>query len=145
MGSGHSQLMDRLMEGFSSCSDEVKNAAAFALGNIAAGNLHFYLPHLLGQIKSSQHKYLMLYALKDMVSACSANATSLAEHVDQMLPCLFNFAERDDEGMRNVVAECLGKLAAVATKFDEFVRSMLRGGIHGEKYAAIIAEEQMQP
>ena len=31
-----------------------------------------------------------------------------------MLPCLFNFAERDDEGMRNVVAECRGKLAAVA-------------------------------
>ena len=68
--SGHSQLIDRLTEGFSSCSDEVKNAAAFALGNIAAGNLHFYLPHLLGQIKSSQHKYLMLYALKDMVLRC---------------------------------------------------------------------------
>ena len=32
----------------------------------------------------------------------------------QLLPKLLAFAERDEEGVRNVVAECLGRLTAVA-------------------------------
>jgi len=31
-----------------------------------------------------------------------------------MLPCLLAFAEREEEGVRNVAAECVGRLAAVA-------------------------------
>lgn len=38
------------------------------------------------------------------------------EHIEQMLSCLFDFAERDEDGVRNVVAECFGKLAAVASE-----------------------------
>ena len=73
--SSHAKLIDRLLEGFASSADDVKNTAAFALGNIAAGNLSFYLPLLLNQVKASQHQYLLLYALKDMailyrLSAC---------------------------------------------------------------------------
>jgi len=53
----------------------------------------------------------MLHALKELIGSGQAQ---LAQNVEQMLPRLFEFAERDEEGVRNVVAECLGKLAAVA-------------------------------
>jgi len=104
-------LVDALMAAFAANSEEVKNAASFALGNIAAGNLPHYLPHLLREVNSSTHEYLMLYAIKDMVSSGEAQ---LGAYAEQMLPCLFAFSEREEEGVRNVAAECLGKLAAVA-------------------------------
>ena len=53
----------------------------------------------------------MLHALKELIGSGQA---TLRGYVEQMLPRLFEFAERDEEGVRNVVAECLGKLAAVA-------------------------------
>tara|TARA_B110001452_G_scaffold18888_1_gene15310 strand:+ start:241 stop:3870 length:3630 start_codon:yes stop_codon:yes gene_type:complete len=110
--SAHAKLLDALMAAFGAASEEVKAAAAFALGNLAAGNLPVYLPHLLKQIQtSSSNEYLMLHALKELISSGQAQ---LGSYVDQMLPKLFEFAERDEEGVRNVVAECLGKLAAVA-------------------------------
>merc|ERR1719198_2098830 len=90
--SSHAKLIDRLLEGFASSADDVKNTAAFALGNIAAGNLSFYLPLLLNQVKASQHQYLLLYAR-------SANVTWQVEHIEQMLSCLFDFAERDEDGV----------------------------------------------
>jgi len=109
--SAHAPLLDAVMAGFGSPSEEVKAAAAFALGNVAAGNLQHYLPTLLKHIHSSQHEYLMLHALKELIGSGQA---TLRGYVEQMLPRLFEFAERDEEAVRNVVAECLGKLAAVA-------------------------------
>jgi len=109
--SGHAPLLDAVMAGFGSPSEEVKAAAAFALGNVAAGNLQHYLPTLLKHIHSSAHEYLVLHALKELIGSGQA---TLRGYVEQMLPRLFEFAERDEEGVRNVVAECLGKLAAVA-------------------------------
>ena len=78
---------------------------------MAAGNLPVYLPPLLEHIHSSPHEYLMLHALKELIGS---GQPTLRSYVEQMLPRLFDFAERDEEGVRNVVAECLGKLAAVA-------------------------------
>jgi cullin-associated NEDD8-dissociated protein 1 len=78
---------------------------------VAVGNLQHYLPTLLEHINSSAHEYLVLHALK--VAICSGQET-LRGYVEHMLPRLFEFAERDEEGVRNVVAECLGKLAAIA-------------------------------
>ena len=60
---------------------------------------------------SAAPQYLMLSALNELAKSGGA---SLAAVVPQLLPTLFTFAERDEEGVRNVVAECLGKLAAVA-------------------------------
>ena len=65
--SAHAQLLDAVMAGFGSSSEEVKAAAAFALGNVAAGNLPVYLPPLLEHIHSSPHEYLMLHALKELI------------------------------------------------------------------------------
>jgi len=112
--SSHKSLIDAAMAAFASTSEEVKAAASFALGNIAAGNLPFYLPHLLREVNTSQHEYLMLCALKDMISSALGGQAALGQYADQIMPNLFAFATRDEEGVRNVAAECLGKLAAVA-------------------------------
>ena len=53
---------------FSSDSDEVKAAAAFALGNVTAGNLPKFVPHLLSKLRDS-HEYLMLHALKELIGS----------------------------------------------------------------------------
>jgi len=113
--SSHRGLVDAVMASFSSSSEEVKAAASFALGNISAGNLPHYLPGTLEAIKTSAHEYPMLYALKDLISSVSTSGgAQLSAYAEQMLPCLFGFASRDEEGVRNVAAECLGKLAAIA-------------------------------
>ena len=54
----------------------------------------------------------MLHSLKEMLGSGAPDA--LATYAPSLLPKLLAFAERDEEGVRNVVAECLGRLAAVA-------------------------------
>ena len=95
--SAHAPLLDAVMAGFGAPSEEVKAAAAFALGNIAAGNLQHYLPTLLKHIHSSAHEYLVLHALKELIGSGQA---TLRGYVEQMLPRLFEFAERDEEGVQ---------------------------------------------
>lgn len=52
---------------FASQSEEVKFAAAFALGNICVGNIYKYLPLIVSQIKEQpKRRYLLLHALKEV-------------------------------------------------------------------------------
>jgi cullin-associated NEDD8-dissociated protein 1 len=52
---------------FGAQSEEVKFAAAFALGNICVGNIPKYLPMIISQIKDQPKKrYLLLHALKEV-------------------------------------------------------------------------------
>lgn len=44
------------------------------------------------------------------VSAATANSP-LVPFISQVLPLLFEYSESPEEGIRNVVAECVGKLA----------------------------------
>ena len=56
--SAHNQLLVAVTAGFLGF-EEVKAAAAFALGNVTAGNLPSFVPHMLSKLKDS-HEYLML-------------------------------------------------------------------------------------
>jgi len=109
--SSHAALLPTVTKGFTSESEDTRGAASFALGSIAAGKLDFFLPHLLKEVDSSAHDYLMLHAFKEMLGA---GGDGLAAFAPELLPKLLAFAERDEEGVRNVVAECLGRLAAVS-------------------------------
>ena len=109
--SSHSSLLATVTNAFTSEDEDTRSAASFALGSIAAGNLGAYVPHLLAQVDASEHDYLMLHAFKEMLGA---GGGALAGFATQLLPKLLAFAERDEEGVRNVVAECLGRLCAVA-------------------------------
>lgn len=97
---------------FRSSNEDFKNAAAFCLGNIASGNLPHYIPIIVNAIRSKQHEYLSLLSLKETISTCTVqNSKTLIPYTNDMWAILFAMANLMlEEGTRNVIAECLGKL-----------------------------------
>ena len=122
---------------FSDPSEEVKSAAAFALGmssvkifgfhfffinfptltgNLAVGNLSKYMPLVLKEIKQQPKKqYLLLHSLKEVISQESQKdgAKNLIPFAEEVWSILFNNCESEEEGTRSAVAECLGKLTMI--------------------------------
>ncbi|XP_078139725.1 cullin-associated NEDD8-dissociated protein 2 [Centroberyx gerrardi] len=109
---GSKEVQGVILEAFSSTSEEVKTAASCALGSMAVGSLNDYLPFLLKEISSQpRRQYLLLHSLKEVISACPAS--SLSPHVESVWALLFQNCQCQEEGTRNLVAECLGKLTLV--------------------------------
>lgn len=110
-------LKTSLLSAFLHQSEEVKSAASYALGNVALGNLQEYLPFILHEIETQpRRQYLLLHSLKEVISAQSASPTGvqvLAAYVPSIWSQLNRHTECEEEGTRNVVAECLGKLCLI--------------------------------
>lgn len=106
---------------FGSQSEEVKFAAAFALGNICVGNINKYLPSIISKIKEQPKKrYLLLHALKEIITRYDGAGNDLSNAADELWALLLRSSESDqEEGTRTVVAECLGKLAL--TEYQKFL------------------------
>ncbi|EDV20392.1 uncharacterized protein TRIADDRAFT_51005 [Trichoplax adhaerens] len=99
--SAFQNLKSVITSAFSSSSEEIKSAASFALGNIAAGNLAEYLPFIFKEIESESKKQL---------SFVNPHIRQPCNHLLHM-NLLFQSCEKaGGEGIRNMVAECLGKL-----------------------------------
>lgn len=101
---------------FSDASEEVKSASAFALGNLAVGNLNKFMPMILQEIKQQPKKqYLLLHSLKEVISQESQKdgAKNLIPFAEEVWQILFNNCESEEEGTRSAVAECLGKLTMI--------------------------------
>ncbi|KAH9373876.1 hypothetical protein HPB48_016148 [Haemaphysalis longicornis] len=110
-------LNNVLLEAFSSQSEEVKTAASFALGSVSVGNLNEYLPFVLKEIgEQPRRQYLLLHSLKEIISCQSSSPESiqaLDPFIESIWSLLVQHWECPEEGARNVVAECLGRLALV--------------------------------
>lgn len=108
------QLKELLISALGSPSEEVKSAASFALGSVSVGNLQVYLPFVLSEIeKRDKKQYLLLHSLKEIISCQSASSTmmqTLNPYLESIWSLLINHCQCQEEGTRNVVAECLGKL-----------------------------------
>ncbi|XP_036320562.1 cullin-associated NEDD8-dissociated protein 1 isoform X1 [Rhagoletis pomonella] len=110
-------LPQTLIECFGAGSEDVKSASSLALGAVAVGSLDSYLPLILKEIEGQpKRQYLLLHSLKEVISSLSVSQYGLS----QLLPSvptiwtqLFKHCESSEEGSRNVVAECLGKLVLV--------------------------------
>ncbi|XP_071811076.1 cullin-associated NEDD8-dissociated protein 1-like isoform X1 [Apostichopus japonicus] len=115
--SGNKELRNVIIDSFSSSSEEVKSAASFALGNVSVGNLTQYLPFVLKEIETQpKRQYLLLHSLKEIItcqSSSDATVEQLTPFVSNIWSMLFNHCECPEEGTRNVVAECLGKLTLI--------------------------------
>ncbi|KAI9488039.1 armadillo-type protein [Zychaea mexicana] len=120
-------IQEHVLRLFAAQSEEVKFAAAFALGNISVGNLERYLPLIVAQIKEQpKRRYLLLHALKEIITRSDKN-TKLGAASDEIWVLLIESSDSEqEEGTRSVVAECLGKLALTnTTKFLPELQSRL--------------------
>ncbi|KAL6549244.1 Cullin-associated NEDD8-dissociated protein 1 [Orobanche hederae] len=109
--SSHSQIENIIIESFQAPFEKIKSAASCALGIIAAGNLQKYLPFILDKIDNQQRKQcLLLHSLKEQ---SVDKAEFLESSVQKILNLLFNLTESEKEGVRNVVAARLGKIALI--------------------------------
>uniref|UniRef100_A0A8C4EVN3 TATA-binding protein interacting (TIP20) domain-containing protein n=1 Tax=Dicentrarchus labrax TaxID=13489 RepID=A0A8C4EVN3_DICLA len=125
---GSKEVQGVILEAIASTNEEVKTAASCALGSMAVGSLNDYLPFLLKEISSQpRRQYLLLHSLKEVISACPAS--SLSPHVESIWALLFQNCECQEEGTRNLVAECLGKLTLVnAAQLLPRLKQQLKAG-----------------
>jgi len=117
--SQHAGLNAACLQAFDSKDEQVRSAAAFALGNIAVANLASSLPKLLQltQERLATHGYLLFSALKEIILAHSNDAAGLVQfqgYVDALLPLLLANVGHAHESTRAMVAECLGRLTVIA-------------------------------
>ncbi len=127
------QLPQCIIGCFAASSEDVKAAASHALGAVAVGNLNYYLPFILNEIEAQpKRQYLLLHSLKELITSL----TNAPNGLQQLLPSvpsiwsqLFKHCECSEEGSRNVVAECLGKLVLVNP--DELL-PCLQQALHSE-------------
>lgn len=108
--SGNKQLYNKILSFYEAPSEEVRSAAAFAIGNMAVGNLQVFLPIIEGQIKDEKAKMqlLSLQALKEVISHGSANQLQLV--AERIWTPLFEISATKDEAIQNLGAECLARL-----------------------------------
>jgi len=112
--SGHAELEFVILDSFSSSMEEIKSAASYGLGYLALGNLTKYIPFILREIDvNSKRQYLLFNSLKEIISYQSNRPEGLANlspYISNIWQTLIKHCECAEEGTRNVVAECLGKL-----------------------------------
>lgn len=110
-----SQLLEIYAGYFDSPSEEVKNAAAYALGNVAVCSSNTFLQSIVEQLESGdkKHTYLLLSALREFIihrSRANYSSGTTSENVTLIVPALERYCSDEEEGVRTMVAECLGSL-----------------------------------
>jgi len=114
--SAQKDLKKNILSSFDSSSEEIKSAASVALGCVAAGSLSKFLPDIISEVASNpKRKYLLLGSLREVIVRLSASTKGLKRLTKffDKLELLFEHTDTEEEGTRNVVSECLGKLALV--------------------------------
>lgn len=124
-------LLERVLSFYAADSEEVKMAAAFAVGNMAVGALPVFLPVLeqhirsSGDDKTSSQRFLSLHALKELITHGSSDQLGVV--AESVWPLLFDACETKEEGVRSIGAECLARLTlSEPTKFLSFLQERLR-------------------
>lgn len=112
-----------LMAIFGDASEDLRSAAAVALGGVAVGSPELGLPAVLGALLEaataaqggaggggSERVYLLMTAIREVLVRRSAGAVL----VQALLPTLLSpaIAASPDEGIRGAAAECLGRLVS---------------------------------
>jgi cullin-associated NEDD8-dissociated protein 1 len=105
-------------QAFDSSSEDIKHAAALALGRASVGSMDAFLPGILTALEESTGKkqYLLLSSLREFIHCyreAQAEGSDLSSSIPLILPHLEKNCENEAEGVRTMVAECLGSLACI--------------------------------
>lgn len=102
---------------FDSSSEELKSAAAYALGNASVGSQATFLPAIVSKLDEDNKKlqFLLLSALREFIQCSSKkkNGDSIASSLPVIVPPLVKHFSDEEEGVRTMVAECVGSLTAL--------------------------------
>ena len=107
--SGVPNLIDVVSKLFKVQSEDVRTAASIALGNISIGNPDFFLQRVFALVDKSdpQEKYLFLNTIREIIIH---NSKCLQLYLTKLLPLLIEHSRSEDEQIRNLVAESIGRL-----------------------------------
>lgn len=132
--SGVPGFCDTLLQQLENSQDEVRLAAALALGYATVGAMGTLLKVVIDNTqaagsaatsKGQKTQYLLLTSLREVISigvskrgpggvaVDSCLAEHLRPHVPRVLPILCQYADSQEESVRNVVSESLGHLLIV--------------------------------
>lgn len=106
-------------QSFDSSNEDVKHAAALAIGRASVGAIDPFLPALLSALEGSSGKrqYLLFSSLREFIHCYrETEGSDLSPSVPMLLPPLEMNCGNEEEGVRAMVAECLGALACLEPK-----------------------------
>ena len=111
MGAGGARAARRIriQSLFQNPNDQIRSAAAIALGGISIGNTSFFLDKVFTLISTSasQEKYMFLSTIKEIIVN---KPECLKAYIKTLMELYYNQSNNDDEPIRNIVAESIGKL-----------------------------------
>jgi cullin-associated NEDD8-dissociated protein 1 len=116
--SGTAEKLNTIYMGyFSSTSEDLKNAAAYALGRAAVGSQSIFLPAIVEALEQNSEKkqYLLLSALRGFIQCFykQSGGEGIAASIPVIMPHLETHASDEEEGVRTMVAECMGNLTCM--------------------------------
>jgi cullin-associated NEDD8-dissociated protein 1 len=124
---------------FDSPWEDLKNASAYALGRAAVGCSSVYLPAIVNALAENKEKkqYLLLSALRGFIQSSykQSGGEGIAASLPVIMPHLEKHASDSEEGVRTMVAECLGSLACMQPSVMLKKLAQL-----AEDHSAIVAE-----
>eukprot|EP01083_Nonionella_stella_P314611 1134172_1 len=96
---------------------------------IAVGNMDKYVPSLIEMINAHpDRQYLLLNSLKEIIThygSTKDSAKLLLPFSSTIAPLLLTNASSNDEGVRAMIAECLGKFAGIDAAIFKEIESLL--------------------
>ncbi|KDN52549.1 TIP120-domain-containing protein [Tilletiaria anomala UBC 951] len=137
--SAKTSLVDDVLSFYDVGTEELKNAAAFAMGGMAVGNLATFLPIIEGHITSDGSKrYLSLHAIKEVI--VNSKPMDLVPVAERIWQPLFDICESKDEATRSISAECLGRLTlADPERYLVQLQARLRSDSASARIAVLVA------
>uniref|UniRef100_A0A0N5C0K3 TIP120 domain-containing protein n=1 Tax=Strongyloides papillosus TaxID=174720 RepID=A0A0N5C0K3_STREA len=124
---------DILLGALESSNEEVKNSASISIGHYVIGNISKSLDFLFSSLEKYKNKqYLLLHSLKEVITSKEMNdKTVLAfrSKIPIIWDVLTDHSKCGEEGTRNVVAECMGRLAVIIP--SEFIPKLIDLGNTG--------------